>query len=108
MSGSASMDFGFGQVVFGLAEGVELDGDRFDLGAFARQLAELIHVVGRIGRGQHAVDFVEAIDQQLKFLADARFHGIGPAVRMGSGGRNFNRDHRSSAMKGNCQQGLMT
>ena len=27
---------GFGQVVFSLAEGVELDGDRFDLGAFAR------------------------------------------------------------------------
>jgi hypothetical protein len=78
---------GFGQIVFGLAEGVELDGHRLDLGAFARQLAELLHVVGRIGRRQHAVDFVETIDQQLKFLADARFHGIGPAVEWVQGAK---------------------
>jgi hypothetical protein len=81
ISGSAHR-LGFGQIVLGLTEGVELDGHRLDLGAFARQLAELLHIVGRIGCRQHAVDFIETIDQQLQFLANARFHGINSRERV--------------------------
>jgi hypothetical protein len=66
--------FGFGDVVFGLAEGAKLDDNGLQLGALARQPAELIHVVGGTRGRQHAIDFIETVDQQVEFLADARFH----------------------------------
>ena len=68
--------FGLGQVVLGLTESVELRDHRVKFGAFARQLAKLVHVASRARGRQHAVDFVETIDQQVQFLANARFHCV--------------------------------